>query len=348
MKQLSCELLLAVMMLAAVPAIPAQTQPASADDVTARDAEWGFQNRKTFAVGDRVEADTRSIGYWRKGRVARTYLTDAGEINVYEIKFDTGETELVRADSNGVRSFGAGGTDAKDDTAAATSSPELAVTARQMYDEYHNSEAAARRKYVGKVVEVTGLVWLVQTNELARSYVALTAYGYVDSAVTCYVVDKAQLASLTKGDTISVVGTVSGAYTGSGSVSVEPCKIEVTGATAAPGNRANNRAAGDVGGVVGSWFYIALVGADGSETVLSNRQSYLNLKNDGTFEHIFGRTSQTGTYGVTGNRLTLMAENREARTYSITFGEEGKRTFGLSGNTMTLVSNDGSSYRLER
>ncbi len=314
------------------------------------------QERKTFKVGDRVEADTRSIGYWRKGRVAKIHLTDAGEINVYEIKFDTGETELVRADSNGVRPLGGGEKDEKDDTAAATSSPELSATARQMYDDYHNNEVAAKRKYVGKVVEVTGKVWLIQTNETVRSYVALTAYGYVDSAVTCYVVDKEQLASLNKGETISIVGTVSGSYTGSGSVSVEPCKILPADGAAknaqqtAPANRTKNQPPGDVGDVVGSWYYVALVNADGSEKGLNNRESLLILKADGTFENslVAGRGSQIGTYSVSGNRLTLNAENREPRAYSITFGDDGKRTFGLSGKTLMLINKGGLGYKLER
>lgn len=311
------------------------------------------QKRKTFKVGDRVEADPLLIDQWRKGRVAKLYLTDAGEINVYEIKFDTGVPMLVRADSNAVRPPSGG---ENDETAAATSSPELSVTARQVYDDYHNNRLAAKRKYVGKVVKVTGKLWIIQYSEIVRSYVDLTAHDY-GSDVTCFVVDKEQLASLNKGETVSIVGTVSGAYSGSDSVSVEPCRILPADAAtknaqpAAPADQTRNQPPRNAGGVVGSWYYIALVNADGSETGLNNRESLLNLKADGTFENslgVAGRGSQIGTYSVSGNRLTLNAENREPRTYTITFGDDGKRTFSLSGKTLTLINKDGIGYKLER
>ncbi|MGI9167867.1 MAG: OB-fold protein [Pyrinomonadaceae bacterium] len=130
------------------------------------------QGQQTFKAGDRVEADSRLISKWRKGRVAKIYLTDSGQINVYEIKFDNGETELVRADSNAVRPLSGG---ENDETAAATSSPELSVTARQVYDDYHNNQLAAERKYVGKVVKVTGKIWIIKSSEIVRSYVDLTS-----------------------------------------------------------------------------------------------------------------------------------------------------------------------------
>jgi len=126
------------------------------------------QERKAFKVGDRVEADPLLLDQWRKGRVAKIFLNSAGEINVYEINFDIGEPMIVRADSNALRSLSGGEIDEK---AAATSSPQLSVTARQVYDDYHNNSIAAKRKYVGKVVKVTGKLWLIQYSELVRSYV---------------------------------------------------------------------------------------------------------------------------------------------------------------------------------
>jgi len=170
------------------------------------------------------------------------------------------------------------------------------------------------------------------------------------------VVDREQLASLNKGEIISIVGTVSGSYSGSDSVSVEPCRIlppEVAAKNTqpvAPADQTRHQPTRDAGGVVGSWYYIALVNADGSETGLNNRESLLMLKADGTFENslVAGRGSQIGTYSVMGNRLTLNAENREPKAYSITFGDDGKRTFGLSGKTLVLINEGGLGYKLER
>jgi hypothetical protein len=120
----------------------------------------------------------------------------------------------------------------------------------------------------------------------------------------------------------------------------------------APTNRTRNQPQRKGEGVVSPWYYIALVSEDGSEKELSNRESYLDLKADGTFENslgaLGGRGSQIGTYRVKGNQLTLNAENREPKTYTMTFGDDGKRTHGLSGKTLKLVNKDGIGYKLER
>jgi hypothetical protein len=222
--------------------------------------------------------------------------------------------------------------------------PELSVTARQVREDYNNNEVAAKRKYVGKVVKVTGKLWAIHYYEISKSYVDLTGYDF-GSHVTCYVEDKEQLVALKREETISIVGTVTGGYSGSDSVSIEPCRIVPTDTAA---NQTKNQPPANTGGIVGSWYYIALVNAGGSQTGLNNRESSLTLKADGTFENSFGRVSQVGKYSVNGNRLTLNAENIEPRTYTTTFGEDGKKTFGLSGKTLTLVNKDGIGYKLER
>lgn len=303
-----------------------------------------------FKVGDRVEADPLLIGNWRKGRVSQVFFTDTGKVNVYEIKFDAGEAMLVRADSNAMHAIAGGEVD---ETVAATSEPEFSLTATQMHDDYNNNEVAAKRKYVGKVVKVSGKIFIMNYSEMVRSYVALTARGY-ESAVTCYVVDREQLASLNRDETISIVGTVSGAYTGSASISLEPCKVVPTevGARAvesiAPANRIKDQPQRKGGGVVAHWYYIAMINADGTETPLTNRQSSLDLKSDGTFEHDFGGYGGIGTYSVNGNTLRLNLENKAPRSYTMTFGEDGKKTFGLSGSTLSLINQDGVGYKLEK
>jgi hypothetical protein len=302
-------------------------------------------DRHTFKVGDRVEADPLLIGNWRKGRVVNISYTTAGEINVYEIKFDAGEAMIVRADSNAMHSIAGGEID---ENIAATSAPQFSLSALQMYDEYHNNDVAAKRKYVGKVVKVTGQIWIMNYSEMVRSYVALTARGY-ESAVTCYVVDREQLASLNRSETISIVGTVSGAYTGSDSISLEPCRvIPAEVATRVAPAPTKNQPSGNVGGVVGHWYYIALINSDGTETGLTHRQSSLDLKADGTFENDFGGYGGIGSYRVNGNSLTLNHENKAPTSYTVRFGNDGKKTFGLSGKTLSLVNKIGEGYKLER
>ena len=314
-----------------------------------KDDTAAANKQNSFKVGDRVEADPLLIGDWRKGRIIKLHFKPTGEINVYEIKFDAGEDMMVRADSNAMHSISGGEID---ETVAATSSPQLSLSAMQMYDDYRNNEVAAKRKYVGKVVKVTGKIWIMNYSEMVRSYVALTARGY-ESAVTCYVVDKEQLASLNRGETASIVGTVSGAYTGSDSISIEPCRVVPSNAATrnaepAVPKKQTNQLPRHAGGVVGHSYYIALVNTDGTETGLTHRQSSLDLKADGTFENDFGGFGGIGTYRVNGSTLILNHENKAPTTYALTFGENGKRTFGLGGKTLTLISKSGMGYKLEK
>ena len=115
----------------------------------------------------------------------------------------------------------------------------------------------------------------------------------------------------------------------------------------APEKQTRNPTPANNGNLVGSWFYIALMNADGSESPLNHRQSLLNLKADGTFESTFGQFHEIGTYRVNGNRVTLSPENKAPKTYSVSFGDDGKRTFGLSGKTLSLMNN-GIGYKLEK
>ena len=71
----------------------------------------------------------------------RFFLTDTGKVNAYEIKFDAGVAMVVREDSNAIHSIAGGEID---ETVAATSAPEISLSATQMYDDYHNNDVAAK------------------------------------------------------------------------------------------------------------------------------------------------------------------------------------------------------------
>ena len=70
---------------------------------------------------------------------------------------------------------------------------------------------------------------------------------------------------------------------------------------------------------------------------MSNRESYLWLKEDGSYEHRFGNFGQIGTFIGGGSRLTLNREDGDKKAYTMT----------IAGTTMTLKNASGG-YRLER
>lgn len=94
----------------------------------------------------------------------------------------------------------------------------------------------------------------------------------------------------------------------------------------------------NTGNVVGTWYYTAIINADGTEQKMSNSESYLWLKKDGSYEHRFGATyGQIGTFVASANRLTLNREDGDKKVYTMT----------ISGKTMTLKYSKGG-YKLER
>ncbi len=113
----------------------------------------------------------------------------------------------------------------------------------------------------------------------------------------------------------------------------------------------NNVQPGEVSGnVEGEWYYIAIF-KDGAQQELNNRESYLSLKEDGTYLNRFGvlngSGSQEGTYKVSGKTLTLNRSDGYKVSYTMTFGNEGKGSHGLSGNSLKLSNSDGG-FLMER
>lgn len=70
---------------------------------------------------------------------------------------------------------------------------------------------------------------------------------------------------------------------------------------------------------------------------MSNSESYLWLKDDGSYENRFGTVGQIGNYASDANRLTLNRENGDKKVYTMT----------IEGATMTLKSGAGG-YKLEK
>jgi len=222
-----------------------------------------------------------------------------------------------------------------------TDDPELTVTAQQLYNEYNNNDTAAKRKYVGKTVRVTGAVVynISETNFSARFNKT-----YSGSTIQCYLEDIEQAATLNKGETLTIVGKPLGSLTSTG-VIFEPCRIErkTANQTAKPATQkmpAKSPPKNTGGAAVGTWYYTAIIKADGTEQKLTNSESYLWLKEDGSYENRFGGAyGQIGTFAAGGSRLTLNREDGDKKVYTMTLGDGGK--------TMTLKGSSGG-YKLER
>ncbi len=225
--------------------------------------------------------------------------------------------------------------EAVEETDTENDEPEITVTAQQLYNEYNNDDEAAKRKYVGKTVRVTGanIYNISQTKFSARFNKT-----YSGSTIQCILEDLEQIPTLNKSETVTIICTPRGSMTSTG-VIFEPCCVERRTASQpvkTPTKTASKTVA-SIGNIAGSWCYTAIINADGTEQKLSNSESYLWLKDDGSYENRFGAIGQIGTYTASGSRLTLNRENVGAKTYTMT----------ISGTTMMLKSGTGG-YKLER
>lgn len=218
-----------------------------------------------------------------------------------------------------------------------TEEVDMTVTAQQLYKEYGNNDIAATRKYVGKTVRVTNAyVFTVSSGGFSVRISKI----FLGSTIQCYVEDPEQLATINKDEMLTIIGVPLGSQTSTGVV-FEPCRVERKTAnqtTKPAASKIPVKTAGTTSGkVVGTWYYTAIINKDGTEQKLSNSESYLWLKDDGSYENRFGSVGQIGTFTASGNRLTLNRENVGAKTYTMT----------ISGTTMTLES-DAGGYKLER
>lgn len=99
-----------------------------------------------------------------------------------------------------------------------------AITAEALYSAYEANEVAADQQYKGKVISITGKVKTVGKDLLKNSYVSLETSNMILS-VQCFFSEKdtAALAKLSKGDTVTITGTVKGSTM---NIVVEDCKLK--------------------------------------------------------------------------------------------------------------------------
>lgn len=119
------------------------------------------------------------------------------------------------------------------DTATVASSKEetsttareaIKVTATKLADDYKANEVAADAKYKGNLVEVSGTIGTIGKDITDTPYVTLTIGQYDILSVQCMFGrnDQTALATLAKGQSITLQGEVSGKL---GNVLVRGCKI---------------------------------------------------------------------------------------------------------------------------
>lgn len=94
--------------------------------------------------------------------------------------------------------------------------PSYTLTASQLYAAYDANEVAADNKYKGKVIVVSGTIESIGKDILDEAYIVLEAGGMM-SGVQCMFSDEYLLAfnKISKGQNVSILGTVSGLSLGS-------------------------------------------------------------------------------------------------------------------------------------
>ncbi|MEJ7912295.1 MAG: hypothetical protein WKF70_04015 [Chitinophagaceae bacterium] len=97
--------------------------------------------------------------------------------------------------------------------------------------------------------------------------------------------------------------------------------------------------------IQGAWWFTVILYADGTDYVLRNRQSGLDLHANGTYTlntWLGGANNMrtAGTYTVLGSKLTLNEKGGDKKVYQFKLGE--------AGSVITLIAPDKSGYKAER
>ncbi len=119
------------------------------------------------------------------------------------------------------------GTGGSNDTSNPTEPPKpetIKISPEDLYSAYKNNEISANEKYEGKLVELTGVVNSIGTDILNDVYITFDIGEYL-SGVQCYFEgdDAKKVGSLSKGQTVTIIGTCDGFSLTS--VLVKDCKI---------------------------------------------------------------------------------------------------------------------------
>jgi tRNA_anti-like len=103
--------------------------------------------------------------------------------------------------------------------------PTIKVTADQLMSDYTANEVSADAKYKNNVIEVSGIVETIGKDIVDTPYIALKTGGqYSISSIQCMFAksDESALASVSKGERIVLIGSVTGKL---GNVILNGCRI---------------------------------------------------------------------------------------------------------------------------
>lgn len=106
----------------------------------------------------------------------------------------------------------AGSIDTDTDTRKVQSqAPSYTLSANQLYREYESNEVAADTKYKGKVVIVSGRIQDIGKDIMDDAYIVIGGKGFLDGVQCTFTKsEQSSVASLSKGQQVSVKGEVAG------------------------------------------------------------------------------------------------------------------------------------------
>lgn len=133
----------------------------------------------------------------------------------------------VAGTAMGVSSTSSSTTTSQNTASSQPSTPAQApiiVSAAKIYSEYQSNAVAADAKYKGNLVQVSGTIYSIDKDILGNPFVQIQSGSYDLWGVQCGFsqADQSQLAQLSKGQTVTLQGTVSGKVV---NVMIDGCSI---------------------------------------------------------------------------------------------------------------------------
>lgn len=118
-----------------------------------------------------------------------------------------------------------GSVDTEEDTKRVQGqAPDYRVTADALFAEFKENEVAADTKYKGKIVVVSGVIQDIGKDVMDQAYIVLGGGGFLDGVQCTFTESQnTSIGSLTKGESVSVKGEVSGKM---GNVLITKCSLQ--------------------------------------------------------------------------------------------------------------------------
>jgi hypothetical protein len=102
--------------------------------------------------------------------------------------------------------------------------PDYRTTADALFSEFKENEVAADAKYKGKIVVVSGVIQAIGKDVMDQAYIVLGGGGFLDGVQCTFTESQnASVGSLTKGESVSVKGEISGKM---GNVLITKCSLQ--------------------------------------------------------------------------------------------------------------------------